>query len=344
MHQVLSFSEDMICPRLPELPPPPSGRTGWPWTEESERPAEAASKGQSWPRISVVTPSFNQGRFLEETIRSILLQGYPNLEYVIMDGGSADNSVDIIRKYSDWVNYWVSEPDSGQSDAINRGLKIASGDYATWINSDDLLAKNALVEHTLTHRFANDVIYVGDCIYIDGASRVVLFHRARIRSLEDLVRIDTVWYAGGHIVQPEVLFPRKLALKVGGLNPYNHYTMDYELWGKFFLAGASFHYTDIPFGMFRTHKDQKIADGLRTAESIISTAMQLTCAAERLSAKTKKEILVNLAAYREKYPRDYWRGTGRLATIGLPRIVVNSIRRVRAKLQKAMRGEISEIN
>ena len=153
------------------------------------------SEGGSWPRISVVTPSFNQGQFIEETIRSILLQGYPNLEYFIMDGGSTDGSVEIIKKYSPWLSYWVSEPDSGQSDAINRGLKRASGEFATWINSDDLLSKNALVEHASRIGFAPDTVYVGDCIYIDQTGKVLSLHRGRVQSLEDLVRIKTVWHS-----------------------------------------------------------------------------------------------------------------------------------------------------
>ena len=143
----LSSKYQNSCVRLDELPEPPRGKTGWPWTEESSRLPSRGPEGGSWPRLSVITPSFNQGQFIEETIRSILLQGYPNLEYIVMDGGSTDNSAAIIKKYSPWLTYWTSEPDSGQSDAINRGLKRASGDFATWINSDDLLSKNALVQH-----------------------------------------------------------------------------------------------------------------------------------------------------------------------------------------------------
>src|SRR5262245_3501398 len=109
----------MQCPTLADLPPPPPGKTGWPWTEESRRSANQTAGGRPWPRISVVTPSFNQGDFIQETIRSILLQGYPNLEYLIFDGGSTDNTVEIIKKYSPWLTYWVSEPDGGQSEAIN---------------------------------------------------------------------------------------------------------------------------------------------------------------------------------------------------------------------------------
>src|SRR3990172_2210461 len=113
----------MRCPRLNELPAPPPGKKGWPWTEESRQLPELTPDGRQWPRITVVTASLNQAPFIEDTIRSVLLQGYPNLEYFVLDGASADRSVEIIKKYSPWLSYWASEPDSGQSSAINRGLK-----------------------------------------------------------------------------------------------------------------------------------------------------------------------------------------------------------------------------
>src|SRR5262245_13848080 len=204
----------MQCPTLTELPPPPSGETGWPWTEESKRLSSQTSGGRAWPRISVVTPSFNQGKFIEETIRSVLLQGYPDLEYFMFDGGSTDNSVEVIKKYSPWLTHWVSERDNGQSDAINRGLKMASGEFATWINSDDMLCKNALAEHALRIGFDSSVVYVGICANTDQNGKISSMHRGRVHSLEDLLRILKVWRNGGNIVQPEVLFPRKLALEV----------------------------------------------------------------------------------------------------------------------------------
>src|SRR3978361_276846 len=137
----------MRCPSLQELPPPPPGRTGWPWTEESTAPATYPPDGGRWPRISVVTPSFNQANFLEATLRSVLLQGYPDLEFFVLDGGSRDGSVEIIKKYAPWLTEWVSEPDGGQSAAIGRGLRLASGLFFTWINSDDMLSRDALVTH-----------------------------------------------------------------------------------------------------------------------------------------------------------------------------------------------------
>jgi hypothetical protein len=118
---------------------------------------------------------------------------------------------------------------------------------------------------------------------------------------------------------------------VGGVNPDNHYTMDYELWGKFYLTGASFHYTNIPFGMFRTHRKQKISDGLKTAESLIDVATHLA-GVSGLPEEKKEQILASLSAYRQRYPKQCWEASGRLAKLGLPPAIVNPIRKARAKL------------
>src|SRR5262245_43647850 len=318
----------MQCPRLNELPAPPPGKTGWPWTEESSPLPGGILDGCPWPRITVVTPSFNQGRFIEETIRSILLQGYPDLEYLILDGASTDNSIEIIKTYAPWLTYWVSEPDGGQSAAINRGLRMGSGLFATWINSDDMLCKNALAHHFLSNDLAENVVYIGDCIYIDEGGKPLFTHRGRVQSLEDLVRIPSVWLSGGCISQPEVLFPLELVRRVGGLNEDNHYSMDYELWGKFFLAGAKVHYTGIPFGLFRWYHGQKTQDGVKQIESTLDVAVALISLATSLSAEAKQEILSGLQAYRDAYPAARWKESGRLARIGLPRSIVIPIRKL----------------
>ena len=331
----------MRCPSLAELPPPPHAKKGWPWTQESSPFGEHVPDRHFWPRITVITPSFNQGRFLEETIRSVLLQGYPDLEYLVLDGGSTDNSVEIIKKYSRWLTYWVSEPDSGQADAINRGLHRASGLFATWLNSDDLLCRNALTTQSIQVGFDGNTVYVGDCQYLDESGRLVSRHRGRVHSLEDLVRIRTVWRSGGHIVQPEVLFPLELALLVGCLNPDDHRTMDYQLWGKFFLAGARFRYTGIDFGIFRRHSAQKTGDGLRQTDSLLSVARSLLLQAHGLPDETKKEILLDLEEYSNTYPLEYWRSTGRLARMGLPRGIVQPLRRITVSLQKKAKTFLS---
>jgi glycosyltransferase involved in cell wall biosynthesis len=133
-------------PDLNLLPPPPPGKAGWPWTEESEPMPEKTPDGKPWPKISIVTPSYNQGKFIEETIRSVLLQNYPNLEYIIIDGGSTDNSVEIIKKYEPWLTYWVSEQDRGQADALNKGFDKATGKVRAYLNSDDIYFPNIFKE------------------------------------------------------------------------------------------------------------------------------------------------------------------------------------------------------
>jgi glycosyltransferase involved in cell wall biosynthesis len=289
--------------------------------------------GRVWPTITIVTPSFNQARFIEATLRSVLLQGYPSLEYFVLDGGSTDGSVEIIKKYEPWLTHWVSEADGGQSAAINRGLRLGSGLFATWINSDDLLYPKALANHAARVGFHARTVYVGDCLYIDEKGTAVCMHRGRVRSLEDLVRVRTIWRAPGqrgHIVQPEVLFPRELALEVGGLDPRNHNTMDYELWGMFLLAGAQFEYTQIPFAMFRLHGQQKTGQGWTTTRSLVATAVNLAEQARDMPDGTRDAIIADLYAYE----RDYWRDTGLLARLGLPERIVTPLRNMRATLHR----------
>ena len=113
-----------------DLPPPPPGLSGWPWTEGSAPLPESMPGGRPWPRVTVVTPSYNQGEFLERTIRSVLLQAYPRLEYIVIDGGSNDGSREIIEKYARHLAYRVSEPDRGYVHAINKGFRRATATYS----------------------------------------------------------------------------------------------------------------------------------------------------------------------------------------------------------------------
>ncbi len=238
----------MRCPVLKELPPSPEDKTGWPWTEESPQLPQAMPDGSPWPKVSIVTPSYNQGQFLEETIRSVLLQGYPNLEYVIIDGGSTDNSVEIIKKYEPWLTYWVSEPDRGQAHAINKGLKIASGNILAWINSDDLYVRQAIAKAVrfFVKNNTTDVLY-GDCLYIDKDGE-------KIRYVKALPYSSVTLYVGS-IPQPSTFF-RKRVLSRGLLDETLDCAFDYEYWLRLFKK-YRFTYISTPLSCFRLHETSK---------------------------------------------------------------------------------------
>lgn len=329
----------MPCAQLSELPPPPKGKSGWPWTEGSNTLPAKTSGGCEWPRVTVVTPSYNQADFVEETLRSVLLQGYPNLEYLVLDGGSTDGSVAILEKYAPWIDYWVSEPDGGQSAAINHGLGMGAGAFACWINSDDLLHQNALFEHATRVGFASGVVYVGLCAHIAVDSSKLSMRESGIHSLEDLLRVREVWRRGRHITQAEVLFPRQLFLDVGALDVSNHYSMDYDLWGRFFLAGAEFRNTGIPFGMFRLQPDQKTGNRIETTYSLVDAALKLLDQSHGIPAKTREILREDLLAYREEYPELLRRNRGLLDRMGVPPPLAMPIRRMKARLAGLFQGK-----
>lgn len=139
--QTISPNEDGLLKALPKADP---NNTGWPWNAETD--PSVYSKKLKWPKFTIVCPSFNQGAFIEQTIRSVLLQNYPNLEFIIMDGGSTDGTIDVVKKYSEWISFWQSKPDEGQANAINQGFSISSGKYLAWINSDDYYTRGTFIK------------------------------------------------------------------------------------------------------------------------------------------------------------------------------------------------------
>lgn len=219
----------MRCPRLDELPSPPEGKIGWPWTEQSEPLLDKMPDGSDWPRISIVTPSYNQGQFIEETIRSVLLQGYPNLEYIIIDGGSSDNSVEIIKKYEAWISYWVSERDSGQSDAINKGLKKTTGQVMGWLNSDDMHYLNAYCNLTRFYR-PGAALWIGkDCV-LNGDLIDFNSNCSPIISKQVPIRWEHILYYKVIIPQVGTFWSRELWIKVDQYISEYHLALDYDLW------------------------------------------------------------------------------------------------------------------
>jgi glycosyltransferase involved in cell wall biosynthesis len=263
----------MLRSLLGELPPPPDGKTGWPWTEEGRIPS---NEDVRWPKISIVTPSYNQAPFLEETIRSVLLQGYPNLEYIIIDGGSTDGSVEIIRKYEKWLAYWVSEPDQGQSNAINKGWRRATGEICAWLNSDDVYLPGALknVARSFIEYPEKELLY-GDLLYIDQKSTISGYLRAPDFSLERLVYEN-------YIPQPTTFLKRAALERVGYLNEDLHFCMDYDLWLRIAANRRSF-YLPRTLAAFRFHPQSK------TTTQFVRMTVEMADVAERFMREIGSE-------------------------------------------------------
>jgi glycosyltransferase involved in cell wall biosynthesis len=216
-----------------ELPPPPPGKTGWPWTETLPH-ASPLKNGQQWPRVTVVTPSFNQAMFLEKTIRSVLLQHYPNLEYIVMDGGSKDGSVDIIKKYEKHLAYWTSQKDGGASDAICKGFDRATGSILAYLNSDDLYVAGAI--HELVRRLQStqsDVVY-GNTYWIDEEDRTLAERRQTPFSRFAYL------YGGADLQQPATFWTAEIYRAAGGMDPSFQCAFDTDIFARFASRRAKF--------------------------------------------------------------------------------------------------------
>jgi glycosyltransferase involved in cell wall biosynthesis len=206
------------------------------------------------PRVSIVTPSFNQALFLEATIQSVLHQNYPNLEYIIIDGGSTDGSVDIIRRYAGQLAYWVSESDRGQADAINKGFAVARGSLLGWLNSDDLLLPGALQQLASAHALTPDALLAGDIInFMDGSRRGWLTHQHSLTA-ENFIAF---WKTMGNWHQPGLYFPASLFNQIGFLDTSLHYAFDREFFSRALLNGISVEYLNKPVAAFRLHTTSK---------------------------------------------------------------------------------------
>lgn len=203
-----------------------------------------------WPKISIVTPSFNQGQFIEETIRSILLQGYPHLEYIIIDGGSNDESVQVIRKYERWISNWVSEKDKGQADAIQKGINRSSGEIFNWINSDDLLTEKSLEKVALSidenDLLCSEVINFGD----GEISKCYANRNLSYRNL--LLWANDVCYH-----QPGCWLKLEILKKIGALHTDLHYVFDYEMMLRYLRHTSKIAYLNEATTWFRLHGASK---------------------------------------------------------------------------------------
>lgn len=240
----------MRCPSLKDLPPPPLDKTGWPWTVENPQLPDCMPNGKPWPKITIVTPSFNQGNFIEETIRSILLQGYPDLEYIIIDGGSSDDSVKLIQKYGRWIAYWVSEKDGGQADAIQKGIYHSSGEIFNWINSDDLLTQQAL-EQVMLSIGENDIL-CGEVINFRDSGTSMRYDNRNLSYRNLLLWENDICYQ-----QPGCWLKLEILEKIGGLQTDLHYVFDYEMMLRYLRHTNRIAYLNKATALFRLHGESK---------------------------------------------------------------------------------------
>jgi glycosyltransferase involved in cell wall biosynthesis len=211
------------------------------------------------PLVSIVTPSFNQGAFLEETILSVLNQTYHPIEYIIVDGGSTDDSVDVIRRYEAHLAYWVSEPDRGQAHAINKGLRRARGTILGWLNSDDTLMPDTVSRVVKAMNDGSMVIH-GSVRLVDAAGDAIA--RPKLAKRRRSFGLDTI-VDDGLVNQPGTFWSRELLERVGYLNECLTYIMDYELWIRMVVAGAEFRrLEDPPLATYRLTEDTKTVAGM----------------------------------------------------------------------------------
>jgi glycosyltransferase involved in cell wall biosynthesis len=217
-----------------------------------------------WPRISIITPSYNQGKFIEQTILSITRQEYPNLQYIVIDGGSTDATVSILEKYSDCISYWVSEKDRGQSHAINKGLAVADGDIFNWVNSDDWLAPGALnaIAKAFMATGAKLICSPTRLVHSDG-------HETLGGSTPYRLPINEILNTRG-LNQMGMYWAMEKVKSLGGVNDAFTYSMDLDLWKRFVLTYGTgkIAHIDSPTGYFRLHEASKTGVDFDTSKPL----------------------------------------------------------------------------
>jgi glycosyltransferase involved in cell wall biosynthesis len=301
------------CLDLKALPQPPSGKSGWPWTEESPQLPDKMPHGEPWPKMSIVTPSFNQGQYLEETIRSVLLQGYPDLEYIIIDGGSTDNSVEILKKYSQWLSFWVSEPDHGQSHAINKGFRKATGTILSYINSDDLYEPGAFTEIATAFRENPQLdLVAGVCTIFNAQGTTRVFQPHWPDDLSQYVRTTFSSTFG----QPASFWTKDIYQRVDGFDESLSFCFDREFFLKIGLNGGKSKMFLKDIARFREHALSKsLSQSVRFYEEsiVILERYGARCGVSAHERQRCKRVMLNDISYESVFI--IWKTKGRMAAL-----------------------------
>lgn len=209
----------------------------------------------NYPKISVITPSYNQGQYIEETILSVLNQNYPNLEYIIMDGGSNDNTVEVIKKYADKISYWVSEKDKGQADAINKGFQRATGDILCWLNSDDYYFPDTLNYVAANIDITKKEILFGEVDHIFEPDKQIKHSNARNKY--ENYQLELYDY----IIQPGSFWSKKVWEETGMVNEKLHFVFDWDWFVRAKKGNTNFKYAERVMAMYRVHDAHKTSNG-----------------------------------------------------------------------------------
>ena len=268
-------------------------------------PASIAQHSARWARndmtlVSIITPSYNQAPFLEQTIQSVLEQDYPNIEYIVVDGGSTDNSAEIIKKYADRLAYWISERDSGQAEAINKGIARANGEILAWLNSDDYYMRNTIsVVVRCFEQNPDAVLIYGDMLAVDGEGQTINVLKYKQLSLEDLLCFQIIG-------QPSVFFRRSALDKTGLLDPSFHFMLDHHLWIRLAQQGRILHIPQV-WSAARYHPQAKnrarAAEFGREAFRVLEWAKKKPDLAKRVS-KVRQRALASAHRYDARYLLD----------------------------------------
>ena len=250
-----------------------------------------------WPKLSIVMPSFNHSRYIEKSILSVLNQGYPNLQLIIIDGGSTDRTIEIIKKYSKHIYYWISEKDLGQSDALNKGFRKANGEIYGWLNSDDLYLPQTFF-HSVKALLNNKkkLVVYGDWLTIDENDNIIDLNHAFDFSLSHFK------YEGFHLNAQSMIWKSELHSRFSGFDISLYNTMDYQMILEFGLtAEKNFLRINKVLGAFRRHKDQKT--GATISPKIINEHIFLS---KKYNYSDKYSFLGKLKRFYFRFRRAFW--------------------------------------
>ena len=216
-------------------------------------------------------------------------QDYPNLEYIVIDGGSTDDSVDIIRKFQHRIDYWVSEKDRGQTHAINKGLQKATGDVIAYLNSDDYYIEGTLArvaEHFSRHPDV-DLLH-GRCRIVDEQGRKIGERCGSITRYDEILDLWDVWWKGRNFVQPEVFWRKRIGDQVGRFQEELFWVMDYEYWLRILRAGGRVGFVDTELAAFRLQPNQKSTEPARTAHELLQVVRPYIFSRDHLVSRSKR--------------------------------------------------------